>query len=190
MITTCHSSIETSRPFQFLYSQILQTSEQNSMAWDEIKFVWNWSHSQSFPTSSRICGFLSVGEYKELDLSYHTNSVKFSNFPWRLILHLVYQSCWYLLFACSHVGEYSRPRCSPHLICSPTWWGAPKRLLGQGSSLGLGKHFVFDLTSLSFTQISDLLMKNVSLTWYAPEKIQLVLILKILCSRNWAFCKS
>ena len=61
-----------------------------------------------------------------------------------------------------------RPHCSPHLICSPTWWGAPKRLLGQVSSLGLGKNSVFDSTSLSSTQISDLLMKNVSCTWYAP----------------------
>ena len=79
MITTFHSSIKTSRPFQFLYSQILQTSEQNSMAWDEIKFVWNWSYSPSFPTSSRICVYLPVGEYKELDL----DSVNFSHFPWR-----------------------------------------------------------------------------------------------------------
>ena len=79
MITTCHSSIKTSRPFHFLYSQILQTSEQNSMAWDEIKFVWNWSYSPSFPTSSRICVYLPAGEYKELDL----NSLNFSHFPWR-----------------------------------------------------------------------------------------------------------
>ena len=159
MITTCHSSIKTLRPFQFLYSQILQPSEQNSMAWDEIKFVWNWSHSPSFPTSSRICVYLPAGENSR-NLTSHITQTLWS-FTW--FIHHV-DIC--LLFVPMLVNI--RPHCSPHLICSPTWWGAPKRLLGQVSSLGLGKNSVFDSTSLSSTQISDLLMKNVSCTWYAP----------------------
>ena len=56
-------TVQSRLPFQFLYSQILQPSEQNSMAWDEIKFVWNWSHSPSFPTSSRICVYSTEGEF-------------------------------------------------------------------------------------------------------------------------------
>ena len=188
VITTCHSSIETSRPFQFLYSQILQTSEQNSMAWDEIKFVWNWSYSPSCPTSSRICVYLPAGEYKEFDL----NSVNFSHFSWRFTWFINHVDICSLLvpmlviiqdhtaLLTLFVPQLDEELQKDYLARGPYWGWANILYLTLPHSLSL-KYLICWWRMWVWRGTRQQWMK---------EKIQLVLFLKFLCSRNWACYKS